>query len=123
MRTLPLVPVFKEKLLTLKEQQKEYKRVCGRCYNKEYLEYICVDEMGTLISPHYLTASFPKLLAKNNLRHIRFHDLRHPYVKHTTKIFSLRLKFFQAQPVPDALRKTRGAFLHLREVGNHNSFL
>ena len=38
---------------------------------------ICVDEMGTLISPHYLTASFPKLLEKNNLRHIRFHDLRH----------------------------------------------
>ena len=61
----------------LKEQQEEYKRVCGRCYNKKYLEYICVDEMGTLISPHYLTASFPKLLEKNNLRHIRFHDLRH----------------------------------------------
>ena len=33
--------------------------------------------MGTLISPHYLTSSFPKLLEKNNLRHIRFHDLRH----------------------------------------------
>ena len=62
-----------------------YRRVCGRCYNKKYLEYICVDEMGTLISPHYLTASFPKLLEKNNLRHIRFHDLRHPYVKPTTK--------------------------------------
>lgn len=77
MRTLPLVPAFKEKLLKLKEQQEEYKRVCGRCYNKKYLEYICVDEMGTLISPHYLTASFPKLLEKNNLRHIRFHDLRH----------------------------------------------
>lgn len=39
--------------------------------------YICVDEMGTLISPDYLTASFPKLLKKNNLRHIRYHDLRH----------------------------------------------
>ncbi len=77
MRTLPLVPAFKEKLLKLKEQQEEYKRVCGRCYNKKYLEYICVDEMGTLISPHYLTSSFPKLLEKNNLRHIRFHDLRH----------------------------------------------
>ena len=109
MRTLPLVPVFKEKLLKLKEQQEEYKRVCGRCYNKKYLEYICVDEMGTLISPHYLTASFPKLLEKNNLRHIRFHDLRHPYVKHTTKIFSLRLMDFQAQAYPDARRKTRGA--------------
>lgn len=109
MRTLPLVPAFKEKLLKLKERQEEYRRVCGRCYNKKYLEYICVDEMGTLISPHYLTASFPKLLEKNNLRHIRFHDLRHPYVKHTTKIFSLRSMAFQAQAYPDARRKTRGA--------------
>ena len=120
MRTLPLVPVFKEKLLKLKEQQEEYKRVCGRCYNKKYLEYICVDEMGTLISPHYLTASFPKLLEKNNLRHIRFHDLRHPYVKHTTKIFSLRLMDFQAQAYPDARRKTRGACQLLR-VGQSRS--
>lgn len=77
MRTLPLVPVFKDKLLQLKDKQAEYRRVCGKCYDKRYLEYICVDEMGTLISPHYLTSAFPKLLAKNNLRHIRFHDLRH----------------------------------------------
>jgi len=40
---------------------------------------------------------------------IRIHDLRHPYVKHTTKIFSLRLMDFQAQAYPDARRKTRGA--------------
>lgn len=77
MRTLPLVPVFKEKLLKMKEQQAEYRRVCGKCYDNRYLEYICVDEMGTLVSPHYLTAAFPKLLDKNNLRRIRFHDLRH----------------------------------------------
>ena len=43
------------------------------------------------------------------VRHIRFHDLRHPYVKHTTKIFSLRLMAFQAQAYPDARRKNRGA--------------
>lgn len=77
MRTLPLVLIFKEKLLSLKEQQAEYKRLCGRCYDKRYLDYICVDEMGTLISPHNLTSAFPKLLEKNNLRKIRFHDLRH----------------------------------------------
>ena len=40
---------------------------------------------------------------------IVFHGLRHPYVKHTTKIFSLRLMDFQAQAYPDARRKTRGA--------------
>ena len=77
MRTLPLVPVFKEKLLKLQEEQKEYRRVCGKCYDKRYTDYICVDEMGALISPHYLTSAFPKLLEKNGLRRIRFHDLRH----------------------------------------------
>ena len=77
MRTLPLVPVFKEKLLKVKEQQAEYRRVCRKCYDNRYLEYICVDEMGTLISPHYLTAAFPKLLDKNELRRTRYHDLRH----------------------------------------------
>jgi len=77
MRTLPLVPVFKAKLEKLREDQKEYMRVCGKCYDKRYLDYICVDEMGTLISPHYLTSAFPKLLEKNGLRKIRYHDLRH----------------------------------------------
>ena len=120
MRTLPLLPAFKELLLEKREKQEEYKRVCGRSYDKRYLDYICVDEMGTLISPDYLTASFPKLLKKNNLRHIRYHDLRHPYVKHTTKIFSLRLMDFQAQAYPDARRKTRGACQLLR-VGQSRS--
>ena len=77
MRTLPLIPVFKERLLHQKEQQKEYRRLCGRSYDKRYLGYICVDEMGTLTSPDYLTQAFPKLLEKNGLRKIRFHDLRH----------------------------------------------
>ena len=77
MRTLPLVPAFKMKLEKLREDQKEYMRVCGKCYDKRYLDYICVDEMGTLISPHYLTSAFPKLLEKNGLRKIRYHDLRH----------------------------------------------
>ena len=49
------------------------------------------------------------LLRRAGLPSIRFHDLRHPYVKHTTKIFSLRLMDFQAQVYPDARRKTRGA--------------
>lgn len=76
-RTLPLVPVFKERLKTLQKEQAEYRRVCGRCYNKQYLGYICVDEMGNLMTPNYLSNSFPKFLEKNGLRRIRFHDLRH----------------------------------------------
>ena len=60
------------------------------------------------------------LLEQAGLPDIRFHDLRHPYVKHTTKIFSLRLMDFQAQAYPDARRKTRGACQLLR-VGQSQS--
>ena len=77
LRVLPLVPAFKEKLLALRDAQAEHRRVCGKCYDKRYLNYICVNEMGTLISPNYLTAAFPKFLERNGLRRIRFHDLRH----------------------------------------------
>ena len=120
MRTLPLVPFMRERLLTLKEEQQENRRLCGRSYIKEYLEYVCVNEIGDLIKPHYVTESFPKLLKAKGMRQIRCHDLRHPYVKHTTKIFSLRLMDSQAQAYPDARRKTRGACQLLR-VGQSRS--
>ena len=77
MRTLPLVPFVKEQLLALRKEQKENRRLCGRSYNKEYLDYVCVNEIGDLIKPHYVTESFPKLLKANGFRPIRFHDLRH----------------------------------------------
>ena len=109
LRSLPLVDNIREKLLALKEQQKENKRICGNCYNREYDGYVFVDVMGNIFNPRNLSSNFSKLLELKGLRHIRFHDLRHPYVKHTTKIFSLRLMDFQAQAYPDARRKTRGA--------------
>ena len=77
MRTLPLIPAFKELLLHKQKQQNEFQRMCGKSYNKDYLGYICVDEMGKLLSPHYLTEAFAKLLKKHGLRKIRYHDLRH----------------------------------------------
>ena len=77
MRTLPLVPFMRERLLALKEEQQENRRLCGRSYIKEYLEYVCVNEIGDLIKPHYVTESFPKLLKTNGMRQIRYHDLRH----------------------------------------------
>ena len=120
LRSLPLVSNIREKLLALREQQKENRRVCGNCYSKKYDGYVFVDAMGNIFNPRSVTANFSKLLEQNGLRHIRFHDLRHPYVKHTTKIFSLRLMDFQAQTYPDARRKTRGACQLLR-VGQSQS--
>ena len=64
---------------------------------------------GTMFDPDSFRHTHEKILKAIGAEHIRFHDLRHPYVKHTTKIFSLRLMNFQAQAYPDAQRKTRGA--------------
>ena len=61
------------------------------------------------VDPNAAYRHMKTLLQWAGLPSIRFHDLRHPYVKHTTKIFSLRLMDFQAQAYPDARRKTRGA--------------
>ena len=77
LRTLPLVPPIRDRLLMLKGQQNTYRRLCGKSYNRDYLGYLCVDEIGNIIRPNYVSEQFPKLLEKNGLRPIRFHDLRH----------------------------------------------
>ena len=109
LRTLPLIGSFREYFMQVKEAQELNKQVCGNCYNYEYDGFVFVDELGEWMRVEYLTNAFPKFLESHGLRRMRFHDLRHPYVKHTTKIFSLRLMDFQAQAYPDARRKTRGA--------------
>ena len=75
---------------------------------------------GEMYHPDSIVNIHKKILKDAGLEHLRFHDLRHPYVKHTTKIFSLRLMDFQAQACPDARRKTRGACQLLR-VGQSRS--
>ena len=77
LRTLPLVPPIRDRLLELKGQQETYRRLCRSSYNPDYLGYLCVDEIGNILRPNYVSEQFPKLLEKNGLRPIRFHDLRH----------------------------------------------
>ena len=79
---------------------------------KEYLGMIYglkkKDRIFT-VTKSYLHHEMDRGAKAVGVKRIRIHDLRHPYVKHTTKIFSLRLMDFQAQAYPDARRKTRGA--------------
>lgn len=76
-RTLPLLPQAEELLLKQKEQVEKNKESLGKCYDKRYLDYVCVDCCGRLILPNRLTHNFIKIIRKNKLKHIRFHDLRH----------------------------------------------
>ena len=53
------------------------RRLCGRSYCMDYIEYIYVNELGELVKPGFITQHFPMLLEKHGMRKIRFHDLRH----------------------------------------------
>lgn len=77
LRTMPLVTNFRAMLLAKKEKQEHYRKLCGRSYCKEYLDYIFVNEMGERWKPSYLSDGFKRILEQNDLRRIRFHDLRH----------------------------------------------
>ena len=90
---------------------------------QEYLKMqydIGLDDRMFPVTKSYLYREMQRGCQETGVKRIRIHDLRHPYVKHTTKIFSLRLMNFQAQAYPDARRKTRGACQLLR-VGQSRS--
>ena len=76
-RTLPLVPSFEKLLCKVKETQIQNRQYCGTAYCKDYLDYTCVDPVGHLLRPNFVTQHFSLLLERNGLKKIRFHDLRH----------------------------------------------
>ena len=88
LRALPLNEDLKDRLLEIKNRQEMYQKKFKRSYDRKWLDYVMVDEPGGLILPDYITQAWKRLLEKNNMRVIRFHDLRHPYVKLKLKILS-----------------------------------
>ena len=64
-------------LIRHREKQEQMKKVMRSAYSKEYTDYVCVDTLGKLYYPDFVTDHFGKLLKKHNLKKIRFHDLRH----------------------------------------------
>ena len=76
-RSLPLIPAGEQALLKAQKRQHQQMKLCGGSYCKEYKDYICVDDMGHLVTPDYVTRVFREMLLKNGFRPIRYHDLRH----------------------------------------------
>lgn len=59
-------------------------------YDKRYLKYIFVYPNGNFICPAEISRQFKLVIKNYKLPYVRFHDLRHPYVKSTTKIYSAK---------------------------------
>ena len=74
-RDLFMPSALKEYLQTVWDRQEEERKLVGRPYSDS--EHICQWADGTVFEPNYVSHRFVKLLKKNNLPMIRFHDLRH----------------------------------------------
>lgn len=74
-RTYPLLKDIRELLLRRKAEQEKYKEVFRNAYINS--DYIFTKEDGSTYYPSYPTHTLKKVLDRNNLPHIRFHDLRH----------------------------------------------
>ena len=118
-RTIHPAPSVMDALRQAKEKQNRQRLLAGSSWDNVY-DMVFTRDNGMFIRFKTLYVHFKALVGKLNRPEVRFHDIRHPYVKHMTKIFSLRLMDSQAQAYPDARRKTRGACQLLR-VGQSRS--
>lgn len=59
-------------LKKLKQQQEKYIRETD-----EFINYVCINEVGVRYHADYVTKKFSKIVKKNELDHITFHGLRH----------------------------------------------
>lgn len=100
-RSFPLFPEIRELLLQLKEEEQKNREFFGDAYVEN--DYIFKWANGAMYDPSYISHKFGDLLRKYNLPHIRFHDLRHPYVKHTTKKFNSEKQKTQATKIVDLI--------------------
>lgn len=69
-RNLEMNPIVGEALLGYRDFQKE---------NHLYKEYVIVNPWGKYYCPTSINRKFNKFIERNNLRKVRFHDLRHTY--------------------------------------------
>lgn len=74
-RRMPFGDDTLEMLIALKDTEDENRKLYDNTYSEN--DYVFKWPDGRPISVDYISQHFSKILRDNNLRHIRFHDLRH----------------------------------------------
>lgn len=74
-RSFPLTDEAREIFLSAKADEDENRRLFDKSYQEN--DYIFKWPNGTPFAPDYVTHHFAKVLKKNGLPYIRFHELRH----------------------------------------------
>lgn len=119
-RTLPLVEPFEKLLVQVYEQQQQNRVLYGNSYSTDYLEFICVNQLGERIKPGFITQHFGTLLKKNHLRKIRFHDLRHSCAS-LLLAYGVNMKQIQAWLGHSDMATTANIYTHLSYNDKINS--
>lgn len=101
---------LKKYLLAIKDKQIDYIRETN-----EYLDYICVNEIGQLLKPDYITSKFNKILKLHNLPHIRFHDLRHSCISLLANNSDFSMKQVQAYARHSNFLTTANIYSHVSD--------
>ena len=70
-----MLPEVEQKLLEQKARIEENKKFYGNAYVKQTEQYVCVNEIGELIKPNYVTHTFKDIIKQNadKLKAIKFH--------------------------------------------------
>ena len=107
---MPLALMMIGRLKKWRAQQKEHKLLQPNDYIDE--GYVCTQIDGSLIKPNYVSQHFSMLLSKNNMPHIRFHDLRHSSANYL-KYLGFELEDIQAWLRHANIQTTSDLYLHL----------
>ncbi|MCL2399502.1 MAG: site-specific integrase [Defluviitaleaceae bacterium] len=113
----PMSEKIIKELMRWRSHQQELKTLQPNDYQDE--GYICTFEDGRLISPEYVSHHFTWLLEKNNMPHIRFHDLRHSSASYL-KYLGFDLKDIQTWLRHKDIRTTMNLYTHLDMEAKEN---
>lgn len=109
-RILPLIPNVTDYLKKLKVKQKENKLLLGIEYKDN--DYVCKYADGTPTNITTLNHTLTRLLEKHNMKHIRFHDLRHSTASYLLKN-GLSLKEIQEWLGHSDIKITANIYAHI----------
>ena len=54
-RSLPLCQYTYRYLWSVKRHQEAQRQLCGNSYNQNFLDFVCVDDIGMLLQPDYVS--------------------------------------------------------------------
>ena len=115
--TFPIPDKILSQLERWKEQQQEWKALQPNDYQET--GYVCTSLNGELLRPNFVTQHFALLLKKNDMPHIRFHDLRHSSASYL-KSLGFDLKDIQTWLRHKDIQTTMNLYTHLDMEAKEN---